>query len=214
MWGHIGHKPTSFFVTDAGPHGCETNAPIPLRWGSTKTIYLSDGLGQDNNIAIFDTWVQGICAQIELWRTKAAYRNQKFETAIATWSGGNHVEDYIAFVLKRVPGMARDTVMNDEFWRGPMAPAFLKAQAWHEAGEPCPAPDADFVEAQRRALAGAAAPKTKTHVVVASTSGAIVAAPVTAAVHAGLAPVQILFIAAAAIAFAAVVASIIYRNRS
>lgn len=212
MWGHIGRKPDAFYPLPEGPHGCETNAPIPLKWGSTRTIYLSDGLGQDNNAAIFDTWVQGICAQIELWRTK--YRNQTFANAIAVWSGGNNVEDYIAFVLKRVPGMTRDTVMDDEFWRGPMATDFLKAQAWHEAGQPCPAPDEDFVEARRRALAAPRPVKPKTHVAAASTGGAIVAAPVTAAMHAGLAPVQILFIAAAAIAVAAIVASIIYRNRS
>lgn len=59
MWGRVGRKPAVFFETPAGPHGCETNAPIPLKWGSTKTIYLSDGKGQNNNIAIFDTWVQG-----------------------------------------------------------------------------------------------------------------------------------------------------------
>ena len=105
--------------------------------------------------------------------------------------------------------------MDDDFWRGPMAASFLRAQAWHEAGEPCPASDAEFAEALRRVLAGAKpAPKAKTHVAAAGTSTTIVAVPVTAAVHAGLAPLQILFIAAAAIAVAVLAASIIYRNRS
>ena len=91
MWGRLGRKPNKFFETSAGPHGVQTNAPIPLKWGSTKTIYLSDGLGQDNNIAIFDTWVQGICAQIDLWRTSPKYKNKRFADAIAIWAGGNNV---------------------------------------------------------------------------------------------------------------------------
>jgi hypothetical protein len=154
MWGRVGQKPKAFFSTPQGPHGCETNAQIPLKWGSKKTIYLSDGKGQNNNIAIFDTWVHGICAQLDLWRTKPAYRNQKFKDAIAVWSGGNNVEDYIAYVLRRVPGMTRDTVMNDAFWRSPMGIGFLKAQAGHEAGKTYPAPDEDWLEAQRRVFAG------------------------------------------------------------
>lgn len=198
MWGRVGKKPTDFFATPQGPHGCMTNAPIPLRWGSTKTIYLSDGLGQNNNIAIFDSWVDGICAQLDLWRTSANYRNKRFADAIKIWSGGNNVPSYIAYVKARVPGITEDTVMNDEFWRGPMGLAFLKAQAGHESGVPrYPAPDADWLEAQRRVFA-----KSK------AKSGAVavtaVAAPVTAAVHAGLPIGQIIFIVAAVIAVAAV----------
>lgn len=158
MWGHVGQKPKAFFVTPVGPFGCMTNAPIPLKWGSKKTIYLNDGKGQDNNIAIFDTWVQGICAQLDLWRTSKNYRNKRFADAIAVWSGHNNVEDYIAYVLKRVPGMTRNTVMDDTFWRGPLGIGFLKAQAGHEAGKAYPAPDADWLEAQRRVFAGLAAP--------------------------------------------------------
>ena len=157
MWGHVGRKPSAFFVTPQGPHGCETNAPIPLKWGSTKTIYLSDGLGQDNNIAIFDTWVQGICAQLDLWRTSPKYRNQRFADAIRIWSGGNNVPSYIAFVKARVPGISEGTIMNDAFWRGPMGLGFLKAQAGHEAGKTYPAPDADWIEAQRRVFNGVTA---------------------------------------------------------
>jgi hypothetical protein len=82
-----------------------TNAPIPKKWGSTQTVYLSDGLGQGNNIAVFDTWVQGICAQLDLWRTSPRYKNKRFEDAIRVWSGGNNVESYIAYVTARVPGM-------------------------------------------------------------------------------------------------------------
>jgi type IV secretory pathway VirB2 component (pilin) len=52
--------------------------------------------------------------------------------------------------------MTRDTIMNDAFWRSSMGIAFLKAQAWHEAGREYPAPAADWVEAQRRVFARAA----------------------------------------------------------
>lgn len=128
--------------------------PTATKWGSTDFIALNDGTGQGNKIAIFDTWVQGICAQLDLWRTSDKYRNKQFSDAIAIWSGGNNVEDYIAYVLKRVPGMDRNTVMNDEFWKGPMGLAFLKAQAGHEAGKKYPAPDDDWAEAQRRVFEG------------------------------------------------------------
>lgn len=154
MWGRVGRKPETFFATPAGPLGCMTNAPIPMKWGSTKTIYLSDGLGQDNNIAIFSTWAQGICAQLDLWRTSDKYRNKRFADAIRIWSGGNNVQSYIAYVKERVPGITEDTIMNDAFWKGPMGLGFLKAQAGHEAGRPYPAPDADWLEAQKRVFAG------------------------------------------------------------
>src|SRR6185436_164330 len=140
MWGRRGTRTTSDkFVP--------TNAPIPLRWGSTRTEYLSDGMGQGNNIAYFEEWVQGICAQIDLWMNSPNYHNKRFEDAIATWSGHNSVPQYIAFVKARVPGLRNDTVMDDAFWRGPMAIPFLKAQATHEAGQAYPAPESAWGEA-------------------------------------------------------------------
>lgn len=145
MWGRTGPRPSADKTV-------ATNAPIPLKWGSKETIYLKDGTGQGNNIAVFPTYTQGICAQLDLWRSSKHYKNKPLHEAIATWSGGNNVEDYIAFVLKRVPGMTRNTIMNDEFWRSPMGIAFLKSQAWHEAGKPYPAPAADWLEAQRRVM--------------------------------------------------------------
>lgn len=199
MWGRTGRKPTEFFPTPQGPHGCATNAPIPLKWGSTKTIYLSDGLGQDNNIAIFDTWVQGICAQLDLWRTSKNYRNKRLADALHTWSGGNNVPSYIAYVKARVPGITENTIMDDSFWRGPMGLAFLKAQAGHEAGQRYPAPDEDWIEAQRRVFAGAKA------AIVKKSSGAVAAGgAVAAAAHqSGFSPVWIIIagLAAAALFF-------------
>jgi hypothetical protein len=127
---------------------------IAIKWGaSPHAVVLHDGKGQGNNIAVFPTYVQGICAQLDLWRTSPNYRNRRFADAIAIWSGHNSVESYIHFVLARVPGMTRDTVMNDSFWRSPMGIAFLKAQAGHEAGKTYPAPVEDWIEAQRRVFA-------------------------------------------------------------
>lgn len=127
------------------------------RWGEIGNVSLKDGTGQGNKIAVFPTYVAGICAQLDLWRSSKNYKNKMFKDAIRVWSGGNHVESYIKFVLDRVPGMTRTTVMNDTFWRGPMGIAFLKAQAWHEAGKKYPAPDADWIEA-RRIVMGETAP--------------------------------------------------------
>jgi len=134
--------------------GAMWGSALAIKWGAAKkAVSLNDGLGQGNNIAVFPTYVQGICAQLDLWRTSKNYRNKKFSDAIRVWSGGNYVESYIGFVLKRVPGMKRDTVMSDAFWKSPMGIAFLKAQAWHEAGKEYPAPDGDWIEAQRLVFA-------------------------------------------------------------
>lgn len=128
---------------------------LARKWGAMpKAVSLNDGKGQGNNIAVFPTHVQGICAQLDLWRTSPHYRNKRFADAIAIWSGRNEVPSYIAFCKKRVPGLTEDTVMNDEFWRSPSGIAFLKAQAWHEAGKPYPAPEEDWMEAQRRVFHG------------------------------------------------------------
>jgi hypothetical protein len=153
---------------------------LAIKWGASKqAVVLHDGKGQGNNIAVFPTYVQGICAQMDLWRTSANYKNKRFADAIAIWCGHNSIESYISFVTSRVPGMTRDTVMNDAFWRGSMAIGFLKAQAGHEAGKTYPAPDEDWTAAQKRVLSGVPTPNT---VKKASTStGAVV--PVVIAAH-------------------------------
>ena len=135
--------------------GAMWGSALAIKWGaSPKAVTLNDGKGQGNNIAVFPTYVQGICAQLDLWRSSKHYRNKRLADAIAIWSGGNSVESYIKFVLDRVPGMTRNTVMDDALWRSPMGIQFLKAQAWHEAGKRYPAPDQDWLEAQRRVLNG------------------------------------------------------------
>lgn len=153
---------------------------IATKWGSKTFVSLNDGTGQGNKIAVFETWVQGICAQLDLWRTSANYKNKRFADAIAIWSGHNNVPSYIAYVKARVPGMTENTVMNDTFWKSPMGIQFLKAQSGHEAGKPLPAPDADWIEAQRRVFSGVAvATTTKTVIVAAVATGSAAAANAT-----------------------------------
>ena len=193
---------------------------LAKKWGSTETVTLHDGLGQGNNIAVFPTYVQGICAQLDLWRTSPNYRNKRFEDAINIWDGHNNTPSYIAYVLARVPGMTRDTVMDDAFWRGPMAIGFLKAQAGHEAGKPYPAPDADFIEAQKRVFGPVTAtvtpdpkpapivqPVHKKTVVVVSSAGAA-----GAAAHAAGASHSVVAIIVIAVAVAAIIGFVIHNK--
>ena len=129
--------------------GAMWGSALAIKWGASKNPeVLHDGLGQGNNIAVFPDYVHGIAAQLDLWRSSSKYRNKPFAEAIRTWSGGNWTESYIAFVIARVPGLKRDTILNDAFWNGPMGIPFLKAQAWHEAGQEYPAPDADWYKAR------------------------------------------------------------------
>jgi hypothetical protein len=153
---------------------------IATKWGSTKWQYLSDGTGQGgggkgNKIAIFDNWVDGICAQLDLWRTSPKYKGKRFDEAIAIWSGRNNVPAYIAHVLARVPGMTRGTIMDDDFWRSSRGLLFLKVQAAHEAGKPIPAPDSDWIAAQTRAFSGVptknTVKKAATSIVVGTATG-------------------------------------------
>jgi hypothetical protein len=178
--------------------------PTATKWGSKRWIYLSDGTGQGGNgmgnkIAIFENWVDGICAQLDLWRTSPRYRGKKLKDALAVWSGGNHVESYIQFVTSRIPGMTRDTVMDDAFWRSPNGVKFLKVQAHHEAGKPMPVAEADWLEAQRRVFGGAP-PKKRT--TTTQKTGGSIAAGGTASVAANEAGFSIGWVIAIGVAVA------------
>ncbi|PDT74115.1 hypothetical protein CO675_26965 [Bradyrhizobium sp. C9] len=154
---------------------------LAIKWGAAKkAVTLNDGLGQGNNIAVFPTYVQGICAQLDLWRTSKNYRNKRFADAIAIWSGGNYVQSYINFCKARVPGLTENTIMNDAFWKSSMGIAFLKAQAWHEAGKQYPASDSDWTEAQKRVFSGV--PTANTMKKAAGSVASVV--PTAAAAHA------------------------------
>lgn len=173
---------------------------IATKWGSTRWVYLSDGTGQGggghgNKIAIFEAWVDGICAQLDLWRTSVNYRNKTLAAALKIWSGGNHVEAYIAHVIRLIPDMTRNTVMNEVFWAGPNGVKFLKVQAAHEAGRQMPVPDPTWFDAQKRVMSTkakvAASTQKKSTVAVSTGAGSTATAvsggfPLWAAVLIGL----------------------------
>lgn len=158
---------------------------LAIKWGAAKkAVTLNDGKGQGNNIAVFPTFVQGICAQLDLWRTSKNYRNKRFADAIAIWSGHNNVQSYITFCKQRVPGLSEGTIMDDAFWKSPMGIAFLKAQAGHEAGKVYPAQEADWIEAQKKVFSGVPTPNTVKKVAVSVTTGVLPS--VTAGTQGGL----------------------------
>lgn len=178
---------------------------IATKWGSKRWIYLNDGTGQGgsgkgNKIAIFETWSDGIAAQLDLWRSSANYKNKRFADAIAIWSGHNNVPSYIAYVKARVPGMTENTIMNDAFWASPSGILFLKAQSHHEAGKELPATDADWRDGQRRVMSGKqpATPtkKTAATAIVVNTTTTTVAVQ---AAHSGVNPLWVLLVIAAGI---------------
>lgn len=141
MWGRTGKRPSlDKFVP--------TNYALAVKWGSIQTEYLNDGLGQGNNIAKFPDNVHGACAQFDLWRTSKNYADKSLINALTTWSGGNHTLDYVAFVIKRVPGITKDTIINSAFLASPSGVLFVKAQAWHESGQPFPMTDDEWKRAQ------------------------------------------------------------------
>jgi hypothetical protein len=188
---------------------------ISKKWGEQGNVSLNDELGQGNRIAVFPDYVHGICAQIDLWRTPR-YHNKRFGDAIAIWSGGNWVGSYIKFVTDRVPGMTGDTIINDDFLSGPNGIKFLKAQAWHEAGKAYPAPDEDWLMAQKIVFGQTKmspfppTPKPKPSTIKKS-AGSVAAggAAATAAHQAGLSSVWIIGIGIAV----AIIAFIIWKLR-
>ena len=123
---------------------------ISKKWGETGNIGLNDGTGQGNKIAVFPTKVAGACAQFDLWRSSKFYRNKTLSAALKTWSGGNSWQSYVNFVTARVPGLTGDTIINDAFLSSSSGIAFVKAQAWHEAGKPYPMTDDEWRQAQAK----------------------------------------------------------------
>jgi hypothetical protein len=179
---------------------------LAKKWGADKTIGLNDGLGQGNNIAVFPTKVMGAAAQIDLWRTSKNYHNRRLQDAIHTWSGGNYVSSYMAFLMKRVPGLTPDTIIDDDFLKSGMGLAMMKAQAWHEAGKPYPMTDAEWREAQALVFS----PKTSAAKTAAKKTGPIVAGG-AAAESARQAGLSIGWIVAIGVAVAVVAALIVWR---
>lgn len=60
------------------------------------------------------------------------------------------MQSYLNFLTSRVPGLKDTTVINEAFLSSPSGIAFVKAQAWHEAGKPYPMSDAEWAQAQAK----------------------------------------------------------------
>lgn len=175
---------------------------LAKKWGASKTVGLNDGLGQGNNIAVFPTKVAGAAAQIDLWHTSKLYHNKRLEDAIHTWSGGNWVSSYLNFLMKRVPGLTPDTIIDDAFLNSGQGLAMMKAQAWHEAGKQYPMTDEEWREAQ--ALVFSPKKSSTSKKVGGAVAGGVVAA--TVAHQSGVSP----FIIVACVLVAALAAFIFW----
>lgn len=146
---------------------------LTKKWGATANIGLKDGTGQGNTIAVFPTMVTGACAQFDLWRSSKNYRNKRLADAIRTWSGGNSVNAYVAFLTARVPGLTAYTIIDDAYLKSPKGIALMKAQAWHEAGKVYPMTDAEWAQAQAKVFGQPSATKTAAAVVTTATAATV-----------------------------------------
>jgi murein L,D-transpeptidase YcbB/YkuD len=127
---------------------------LAKKWGATNNVVLHDGLGQGNTIAVFPDVVHGACAQFDLWRTSANYKNKTLSRAIQVWSGGNSWQGYVKFLEAHDAGLADNTVIDEAFLSSEHGWQLMKAQAWNEAGQEYPMTDAQWQQAQKIVFGG------------------------------------------------------------
>lgn len=175
------------------------------KWGSKQHVVLSDG--QSNHIAIFPDCVHGAAAQFDLWRT--AYTGLTLAGAIRKWSGGNSSSSYMTFLTKNT-GIGQADKITADLLSGPKGLALMKAQAQWEAGKPYPMSNEEWMQAQCMVFGTKTAPVESPPTVkhVAAAASATVAG--TVAASSGLP----WYVVAGAVVVAAVVAFLIFKNRS
>lgn len=118
------------------------------KFGATSAETLNDG--QANKIATFPTKVAGAAALFDLLYNN--YQGMTVRAAIAKWSGGNHVENYLN-VLSKEGGVVSTDVLTPEFLKyPPSAVAFARAMAKHEAGQTYPMTQDEWEEAHAMAF--------------------------------------------------------------
>lgn len=190
--------------------GAQWDGPIAKKWGSKQHVVLADG--QANHIAIFDTKVQGACAEFDLWRSR--YTGLTLGNAIKKWCGGNFPEQYVKF-LETKTGLTRDTMVTASLLAGENGLRLMKAQAHWEAGKPYPLSDAEWRQAQAAVFKGVKLPtKPSTgEVVVGGGIGAGTAAAAQQASAAGFNYGAIFGIIFVGIIIGAVVFLIMRQNR-
>jgi len=127
--------------------GAQWPGPVSKKFGSTKHVVLKDG--QNNKIAVFDTFEAGAAAQFYLWSTR--YTGMTLEDAIKKWSGHNSSKSYADHMKKKV-GISMSDLMTKKYLAGPDGWKFMKAQAQWEAGKPYPMTDEQWKAGQELAF--------------------------------------------------------------
>lgn len=127
------------------------------KFGAIKSAVLNDA--QRNQIATFPTSVHGAAALFDL--LYRVYAGLTFSAAIAKWSGGNHINDYLRVIEKRTHWTRDDYVSKGLLEDPALAIKLGKAMAYHEAGREYPMTDAEWHEAHAMFMAalGGAKPK-------------------------------------------------------
>lgn len=143
--------------------GAQWDGPIAKKWGSKQHVVLKDG--QANHIAIFDTKVQGACAEFDLWRSR--YTGVSLKAAIDRWCGGNSPNSYVSF-LEKNSGIARTETVTVSLLAGERGLKLMKAQAHWEAGHTYPMSDTEWRQAQDMVFRGKTVPKVTPGKVAAS----------------------------------------------
>ena len=109
-------------------------------------------IGGGHKIATFPTHVDGAAALFYLLSTSKYYRGKTLAEAIATWSGGNHVNAYLNTIESRA-GIPRTVFLDDDFLGDTRRMVLLaKAMAYHEAGKVYPLSDDGWVEGFSKSL--------------------------------------------------------------
>jgi hypothetical protein len=143
---------TQQLATLQGPASIRNNNPGAQWPGTVATIYGATGsenIAGGNKIATFPTPVHGAAAMFALADTR--YAGMPLRDAIAKWSGGNNVPEYVDSVTKAT-GLSPDTVVTGQLLRGPTGIALAKAMSRVEAGREFPMSDAQWQQAQAAAF--------------------------------------------------------------
>ncbi len=120
--------------------------PSSRKFGALRTNIIGGG----HQIAEFPDHISGAAAQFDLLERR--YTGITVRQAITKWSGGNHVESYLA-VLKDHADIDPDIVMSKGFFQIPEnAIPFARAMAYHEAGQDYPLSDLDWLHAHELAF--------------------------------------------------------------
>ena len=149
--------PRPSFIGKSRKASIRSNNPGGMWMGKSARLHgaktaqkLNDGLGQNNQIAIFNDAIAGAAALFDLW--DRVYANMRLRDAIKRWSGGNHIQSYLDVIWDQAqipPDMliTREMIRNPEF-----GVKLAKAMAWHEAGEGFPLTDDQWRQAHREAF--------------------------------------------------------------